>query len=113
MTNANEHKYHQKGENLTDWVLRMPGYDPEKEYEFTSALQNGTKLINISATCIVLNSIMRIMKQVNQTLNEMIIAGKDLSYSLVRKFVVNFYNLELADFILYSAMKAPLDDLFL
>jgi len=43
----------------------------------------------------------------------MVMSGKNLSYSLVRKFVVNFYNLDLADFILYSAMQAPPDCLFL
>ena len=54
----------------------------------------------------------RAQKQVNQNLNEMVTAGRSLSYSLVRKFVVNFYSLELADLFLYSAMKAPSDNIF-
>ena len=39
----------------------------------------------------------------------MVIDGKELSYSLVRKFVVDFYLMEMSDFILYSAIEAPKD----
>lgn len=33
--------------------------------------------------------------------------GKNLSYSHVRKFVVDFYCAELADFMIFAAMKVP------
>ena len=42
----------------------------------------------------------------------MIISGREMTYSQVRKFVVDFYVLEMADFILYSAMKANTDDIW-
>lgn len=60
----------------------------------------------------VLNAICRVLKQVVSSLNEMVSTGKNLSFSLVRKFVVNFYNLEMIDLILVTAMKAPTDDLW-
>lgn len=68
--------------------------------------------MNISATCIVYNFIIRTMTQVEQDLTEMVTAGKDMNFSQVRKFVVNFYMLEMADYILYTAMKAPEEDLY-
>ena len=43
----------------------------------------------------------------------MVDGGKELSYSLVRQFVVAFYNLDMADLMLTSAMRAPQDDLFI
>ena len=52
------------------------------------------------------------LDQTLEILNQMVLAGRDMTYSMVRKFVVNFYNLDLADFILYSAMKAPNDSIF-
>ena len=52
------------------------------------------------------------MTQVEQDLTEMVTAGKDMNFSQVRKFVVNFYMLEMADYILYTAMKAPEEDLY-
>ena len=52
------------------------------------------------------------LKLVNNDLSTMIDAGWDLSFSLVRRFVVNFYNLEQADLIIWSAMRAPLDDIW-
>ena len=42
----------------------------------------------------------------------MVIEGKEMSYSLVRKFVVDFYLMELSDFILYSAIQSPKDALW-
>ena len=59
-----------------------------------------------------MNSIDRSLKQVIGNLNTMVAAGKNLSYSLVRQFVVNFYNLELSDFIIWTAMRAPKDDIW-
>ena len=42
----------------------------------------------------------------------MIISGKDMTYSQVRKFVVDFYMLEMSDHVLYSAIKAKTDDIW-
>ena len=38
--------------------------------------------------------------------------GKEMSYSLVRKFVVDFYLMEMSDFILYSAIETSKDSLW-
>ena len=42
----------------------------------------------------------------------MVIDGKEMSYSLVRKFIVDFYVMELSDFILYSAIETKNDSLW-
>ena len=42
----------------------------------------------------------------------MVMDGKEMSYSLVRKFVVDFYVMELSDFILYSAIETSKDSLW-
>ena len=42
----------------------------------------------------------------------MILQGKDMSYEAVRKFVVDFYMLEFADYVLYTAFTTPTDNLF-
>ena len=42
----------------------------------------------------------------------MVIDGKEMSYSLVRKFVVDFYVMELSDYILYSAIETKKDGLW-
>ena len=60
----------------------------------------------------VFNFIERVMQLVYQDLNQMVIAGKAMPYALVRQFVVNFYAMEMVDMMLYSAMKAPQDDLY-
>lgn len=99
----NKHRYVQEGEEAS-WVLQMPGYDHEQHETFNEQLKRGEKLLNISATCIVYNFIIRTMTQVEQDLTEMVTAGKDMSFSQVRKFVVDFYMLEMADYILYTAM---------
>ena len=112
LDNAEQNKYVQVDELKSDWSLDMPGYQPKREKDFLQALITGEKFINISATCMVLNAICRVLKQVVSSLNEMVSTGKNLSYSLVRKFVVNFYNLEMIDLILVTAMKAPTDDLW-
>ena len=90
----------------------MPGYEPSKEKLYIKALKSGIKTINVSATCIMMNFIDRILKQVIEDLNTMVAAGKNLSYSLVRQFVVNFYNLEMADLLIWTAMRAPKDDIW-
>ena len=73
---------------------------------------SGQKFLNISATCILLNTLLRGFKKVNEDLNQMIMAGKDLSYSLVREFVVDFYSTEFADFLIFAAMRAPKNSLW-
>ena len=62
----------------------MPGYEPNNEKLYIEALTSGTKTLNVSATCIMMNSIDRILKLVIADLNMMVAAGKNLSYSLVR-----------------------------
>ena len=42
----------------------------------------------------------------------MVIDGKEMSYSLVRKFIVDFYVMELSDYILYSAIETNKDSLW-
>ena len=42
----------------------------------------------------------------------MIYMGKDVNFSITRKFVVDFYMIDLADYILYSAFIAPKDEIF-
>ena len=82
----------------------MPGYDQEALEPYNRELIKGKKLLNVSATCIVYNCMIRAMEQVHEDLQQMVEAGKDMTFSMVRKFVVDFYNLEMADFIIYSAM---------
>ena len=47
-----------------------------------------------------------------EDLTLMVMAGKDMTFGQVRKFVVDFYMLEMADYILYTAMKASEDDIY-
>ena len=54
----------------------------------------------------------KILEEVNRDLYEIVISGKYLSYRMVRKFVVDY--LQLDDFAVtcYAAMQSPLDDIF-
>ena len=90
----------------------MPGYDQERYQDLNDQLINGEIQINISATCMVYKCINCCLKLANEDLRKLISSGKALTYSDVRKFVVDFYNLDMADFILYSAFRANKDQIW-
>ena len=47
----------QESEEKSDWILNFPGYD-EKDFQvINEKLIRGEFLLNVSATCIVYNSI--------------------------------------------------------
>ena len=105
------HNYAQEGEE-NDWKLKMPGYEHEDYELYNRQLVSGEKLLNLSAVNVVYAFMVRALTRVINSLNELIFAGADMSYSQVRKFVVDFYMLEMSDYWLYSAMNADIDDLF-
>lgn len=89
------------------WQLDLPGYELSHCLETNRKLSEGEILLNIPATTFVFNALERIFTFVLVDLEQMVLQGKDMSFSLVRKFVVDFYMCELADFLLYTAMSAP------
>ena len=68
--------------------------------------------MNVSAVSAIYSCIIKAVSKVNDDLSQLVFTGKDMTFSTVRQFVVDFYVIELADYIIYSAMKAPTDDLF-
>jgi hypothetical protein len=77
--------------------------------------QSGRRLINISATGITYQIIVRVLEEVNRDLNmllEDMRRQKNLNFDLVRKFCVDYLQIDTADLILFSAFDAPQDDIF-
>jgi len=101
----------QAGEE-NEWVLDLPGYDDADYTEFNEKLISGEYMLNVSAACFVYTSLIRTFEKVIEDLNEMVYMGKGMSFSITRKFVVDFYMLEFADYVLYSAFMAPKEDIY-
>ena len=92
--------------------LRFPEYEREKYEKINKDYRSGAKLINISATGIMFECAAKILEEVNRDLYEIVCSGKLMSYRMVRKFVVDY--LQLDDFAVtcYAAMQTPYDDIF-
>ena len=108
----NKERYVQKGESDEDWQLRIYEYDPVDYAPANRKLLTGETLINIPATRLVYNCIIRILELVVADLNLMILNGKHMPYRQVRKFAVDFFMLDFVDITLNSAMLAPCDQIF-
>ena len=68
--------------------------------------------INIPATFVMLTTLCRVVECINADLNEIAKSVQDLSFPAVRKFIVEYMMLDVGELYLYSAFRAPSDELF-
>ena len=95
-----------------DFTLEFGAYSKEKFAKVNEEYRSGQKLINIHATGMCFAAAVKVVEEINRDLYEIVCSGRLMSYRMVRKFVVDY--LQLDDFanLLYAAFKAPLDDIF-
>ena len=74
--------------------------------------KSGKKLVNIHATGMMFATASRIVEEVNRDLYEIVCAGKLMSYRMVRKFAVDYLQLDDFASTMYAAFQAPLDDIW-
>ena len=74
--------------------------------------REGAEHINISATCVVYKALLKILKGMNTKLAQIQKSGRYINYAHVKKYLVEFLQLELAEFSLYSAFKVDKDEIF-
>ena len=88
----------------SEYDLHFPEYQRERYVKINKDYRSGAKLINISATGIMFECAAKILEEVNRDLYEIVCSGKLMSYRMVRKFVVDY--LQLDDFAVacYAAM---------
>jgi len=84
----------------------------EERDEENAKYLSGEETINVSAAGMVFECTLRVMEEVNKDLNEILGNISNLPFRMVRKFIVDFYQMDLMDQVLYSAFKAPKDDIF-
>ena len=54
----------------------------------------------------------KVLEEVNRDLYEIVCSGQRMSYRMVRKFVVDYQQLDDFAMSCYAAMDAPKDDIF-
>lgn len=82
--------------------LDIKPFDLEDYKEFNEKLSEGKIQINISATTVIFQIFIKIIKHINDRLDKML-SKKEVSSTDVKMFVVAYLKLDLAEYILYSA----------
>lgn len=69
-------------------------------------------MINVSATCVIIGVVNRVLQDVNKDLNEISIHFNAVNYDSVRNFVVDYSCLEMVEMLLYSAFATDSNQIF-
>ena len=87
----------------------------QRDYsEDKKAYQSGRHTINVTATTLVIKTFKKVIEQVNRDLNDLLAPELDgnMKKTLVKKFVVDYMQLDMAEIHLYCAFKAGKDEIF-
>lgn len=69
-------------------------------------------MINVSATCVIIGVVNRVIQDVNKDLNEIFRHFNAVNYDSVRNFVVDYSCLEMVEMLLYSAFATDSNQIF-
>ena len=73
---------------------------------------SGEKKINIHATAVIFQSVIRVMRGVIEDLNTIVNKDKMITFTHIRKFILGQLSLQNLEISLYAAFKANENDLF-
>ncbi len=94
------------------YELKFLKFNPDNYKTQNEELLVGERLINISATTIVMSLIVNVLQDLKRDLMEILAFGNMIPFRLVRRFAVATICLEQAELVLYNAFNAPIDDIF-
>ena len=69
-------------------------------------------MINVSATCVIIGVVNRVLQDVNKDLNAIFSHFNAVNYDSVRNFVVDYSCLEMVEMLLYSAFATDSNQIF-
>ena len=86
-----------------------------RKEDFSSLYQmyhKGEKLINCSATGVILNVVVKILQDVNAQLTFILSKERLVKFDYVRKLILLIQSLQTIEFLMYGAFATGKDDLF-
>lgn len=110
--------YHENSGNARTEPVVQPhafkpiAYDPADFAEDMADYQSRTKRINISATCITVETLVRILQRTTACLMKVLKTADDLSQSTVRDYIGTAAYFDWAELYLWHAFKANPCDIF-
>ena len=69
-------------------------------------------MINVSATCVIISVVNRVLQDVNKDLNAIFKDFSSVNYDSVRNFVIDYCCLEMVEMLLYSAFATDNNQIF-
>jgi hypothetical protein len=69
-------------------------------------------MINVSATCVIISVVNRVLQDVNKDLNAIFKDFSSVNYDSVRNFVIDYSCLEMVEMLLYSAFATDNNQIF-
>ena len=107
-----EEKKEDDDDMVDDITVDIQKYNRDDYVDILNAYKEGTAFIHVTATGVIYKAIVKILANMNVKLGQLISTGKEIDYSMVKKFLVDFLMMDIVELSIFAAFSAPNDDIF-